>query len=235
MEEGRKVWLKRLSGVSFVLIIIFIASYSHSTESIVQKMDVDENYLVKLEPGEQATIELSKIGYYIAIRYDVAGEEEKSELKITDSEGVEVEGRAPGIIESNNKRPNADGNLVYLPVRVFEINDNADYNIINQGNTTLWLIDDLKIQSSLLSDGWIMASMVSCCLGFPLGIFTIVLGLISWKRKSNNPEKKIIFQENVMTTDELFKKYNSTTEIEDEIPAPFVEPNDNWEEWDDGE
>ena len=243
VKEGRKLlmsrltgisWMKRLSGISLVLIIIFVASYSHSLETIVEKMDVDKNHLVKLEAGEQATIELSKIGYYMAIRYDVIGEEEKSELKLTDSKGVEIEGREPGIIESY-KRTDSNGNPVYLTVRVFEINNNGDYNLINQGNTTLWLVDVLEVQSSLYSDGWIMASMISFCLGLPLGLFTLILGLITWKRKKNSPEKKIVFQENIMTTDELFKKQNSAVEIEENIPAPFVVPSDKWENWDDGE
>jgi hypothetical protein len=255
VEESGKLWVKRLSGISLVLIIIFVASYSHSTESIVEKMDVDRNHLVKLEAGEQATVELSKVGYYIAIRHEGDSEDEKPELKLTDSEGTEIEGRSPGIIESNNKRPDSQGKLIYIPIRVFEINNNGNYNLINQGNTTLWLVDDLEVQSSLMSDRWIMTSMISCCLGFPLGIFSLIMGLILWRRNSRSSEQKITLQENIMTTDELFKKHNSIVETKEEnldqksiyveddqneineekVPAPFVATSNKWEEWDDGE
>ena len=255
MEENGKLWVKRLSGISLVLIIIFVASYSHSTESIVEKMDVDRNHLVKLEAGEQATVELSKVGYYVAIRQEGDSEDEKPELKLTDSEGAEIEGRSLGIIESNNKRPDSQGKLIYIPIRVFEININGNYNLINQGNTTLWLVDDLEVQSSLMSDRWIMASMISCCLGFPLGIFSLLMGLILWRRNNRSSEQKIILQENIMTTDELFKKHNSIVETKEEnldhksiyakddqdeineekVPAPFVATSNKWEEWDGGE
>ena len=255
MEENGKLWVKRLSGISLVLIIIFVASYSQSTESIVEKMDVDRNHLVKLEAGEQATVELSKVGYYVAIRHEGESKDEKPELKLTDSEGAEIEGRSLGIIESNNKRPDSQGKLIYIPIRVFEINYDGNYNLINQGNTTLWLVDDLEVQSSLMSDRWIMTSMISCCLGFPLGIFSLIMGLILWRRNSRSSEQKITLQENIMTTDELFKKHNSIVETKDEIldhksiyaeedreeineekvPAPFVATSNKWEEWDGGE
>jgi hypothetical protein len=125
--------------------------------------------------------------------------------------------------------------LVYVPVRVFEITNDAEYNLINEGNTTLWLVNDLDIQSSLLSDEWIIVSMLSCCLGFPMGIITLIVGLILWRRKKLSPGKEIILQGNIMTTDELFKKHNSIPEEEEIVPPPFVEPSDKWEDWDGGE
>jgi hypothetical protein len=46
------------------------------------------------------------------------------------------------------------------------------------------------------------------------------MGLILWRRKDKSPEKEIIIQQNIMTTDELFKKHNS---IEgDQVANPFM-------------
>ena len=98
--------------------------------------------------------------------------------------------------------------------------------------------------------------MISCCLGFPLGLFTLIMGLFFWLRKDKHPQKLII-REEIMTTDEVFKKYNSTTEKS--VPDPFLEIEDalsgeeisekaknleqenieqgseTWKNWDDGE
>ena len=220
MEARAKLWIKRLTAISLVLILVFVASYWKSTENIIDKMDIDneENYIIKLEAGEQGNVDLSTIGYYMALRID--GNDSSPELKLTDIEGVEIEGQKPGLIESINKRPDSQGNLIYDPIRVFEIRDDGEYSIVNEGNTTLWLIDDFKIQSSLLSDGWILISMISCCLGFPLGIITLIGALILWRRGKRLPEKNIIIRENIMTTDELFKKNN--LDGEKEIPEPFI-------------
>ena len=224
MEGRGKIWVKRFTGVSLFLIIIFIASWSQSTESIVEKMNVDENHIIKLESGEQGSLELSKIGYYIAFRFNENGSQIEPELRMTDMEGNNIEGREPGFIESNNKRPDSSGKIVYVPVRVFDIPNDAEYILINDGNTTLWLIDELDIQASLFSDWWVVVSMISCFLGFPMAIITLIVGLILWRRKDRSPEKEIIIQQNIMTTDELFKKHNS---IEgNQVPNPFMK-NEN--------
>ena len=224
MEGRGKIWVKRFTGVSLFLIIIFVASWSQSTESIVEKMDVDENHIIKLESGEQGSLELSKIGYYIAFRFNENGSQIEPELRMTDMEGNSIEGREPGLIESNNKRPNASGKIVYIPVRVFEIQNDAEYILINEGNNTLWLIDELDIQASLFSDWWVVVSMISCFLGFPMAIITLIAGLILWRRKDKSPGKEIIIQQNIMTTDELFKIHNS---IEgNQVPNPFIK-NEN--------
>ena len=62
--------------------------------------------------------------------------------------------------------------------------------------------------------------MISCFLGFPMAIITLIVGLILWRRKDKSPEKEIIIQQNIMTTDELFKKHNS---IEgNQVANPFI-------------
>ena len=111
-----------------------------------------------------------------------------------------------------------------IPVIIFEVPSDAEYVFHNQGNNSLWVLDDIEIQSSLISDQIILVSMFSCCLGFPLGIIALIGWLVVWRTKNKSPQKLIV-NEQIMTTDQLFKQYNAKSEksmIEnDEVPAPF--------------
>ena len=120
-----------------------------------------------------------------------------------------------------NKRPDLSGNLVFVPVIVFEVSGDGEYIFHNQGNNTLWVLDDLKIQSSLISDEIILISMISCCFGFPLGIIALIGWFVVWRKKDKKLQK-IIVKEEIMTTDQLFKQYNSAAE-NDRVPAPFLD------------
>ena len=201
MKEGAKLWLKRLTGVSIVLILIFVGTYSESTDRIIQRMNVEENNLLQLEGGENGIVELDKVRLYTVVRLS----DNELDVKLTNENGEEINGYEPNAFEKLNKKPNSDGDMVYFPVMIFEVSENSEYNLINEGNTTLWLIDDFEIQSGLFSDNIIMLSMISCCLGFPLGLFTLIMGLFFWLRKDKHPQKLII-REEILTTDEVFKK-----------------------------
>jgi hypothetical protein len=63
--------------------------------------------------------------------------------------------------------------------------------------------------------------MISCCFGFPLGIIALIGWFVVW-RKKDKKSQKIIVKEEIMTTDQLFKQYNSATE-NDRVPAPFLD------------
>ena len=139
---------------------------------------------------------------------------------MVNQEGEEIDGVVPNSLEKMNKRPDSSGKLVYVPVMIFDVPENAEYQIINEGNNTLWILDDLEIQSSLISDTTILISMLSCCLGFPLGIIALIGGLFIWRRK-NRPQQKLSIREEIMTTDQLFKQYNS--DVKEDVPAPFVD------------
>jgi len=219
MKGGARVWIKRLTGLSIVLILVFVGTYGESTDRIIEKMNVEENNLLELDGGEEENIELKKIGFYTVVALE-DNELLENEIKLIDQEGQEIIGIVPNSIEKMNKRPNSNGELVYVPILIFDVPNNAEYQLINEGNNTLWILDDLKIQSSLISDNMIIISMVSCCFGFPLGMIALIGGLVIWKRK-NKPQQKMIIREEIPTTDQLFKQYNSTAD--DEIPSPFVD------------
>ena len=219
MMSGAKVWVKRLTGLSIILILIFVATYSDSTDKIIERMNVEENNLLELEGGAEEAVELEKLGLYTVVTLE-GKELLENEIKLVNQEGEEIEGVVPNSLEKMNKRPDASGKLVYVPVMIFDVPENAEYQLLNEGNNTLWILDDLEIQSSLISDTTILVSMLSCCLGFPLGIIALIGGLLVW-RKKNKPQQKLLIREEIMTTDQLFKQYNST--VKEDVPAPFVD------------
>ena len=57
MKSGAKLWVKRLSGLSVILILVFIGTYGESTDKIIQIMNVEENNLLELESGEEGAIQ----------------------------------------------------------------------------------------------------------------------------------------------------------------------------------
>ena len=225
MKSGAKLWVKRLSGLSIILILVFIGTYGESTDKIVQIMNVEENNLLELESDEEGAIQLEEIRFYTVVTLE-GNEIEEYEVKLIDREGQEISGYEPSSIEKINKRPDSSGKLVFVPIIIFEVPNNAEYIFHNQGNNTLWVLDDIEIQSSLISEQIILISMFSCCLGFPLGIIALIGWLVVWRRKDKSPQKLIV-SEQIMTTDQLFKQYNAASEksmIEsDDVPAPFAE------------
>ena len=225
MKSGAKLWVKRLSGLSVILILVFVGTYGESSDKIVQIMNVEENNLLELESGEEGAIQLEKIRFYTVVTLE-GNEIEEYEVKLIDQDGLEISGYEPSSIEKINKRPDSSGKLVFVPIIIFEVPNDAEYIFHNQGNNTLWVLDDIEIQSSLISEQIILISMFSCCLGFPLGVIALIGWLVVWRRKDKLPQKLIV-SEQIMTTDQLFKQYNATLEksmIEnDDVPAPFAE------------
>lgn len=223
MKSGAKLWIKRLSGLSIILILVFIGTYGESTDKIVQIMNVEENNLLELESGQEDAIQLEKIRFYTVVTLE-GNEIKEYEVKLIDQDGQEISGYEPSSIEKMNKRPDSSGKLVFIPVIIFEVPSDGEYVFHNQGNNSLWVLDDIEIQSSLISDQIILVSMFSCCLGFPLGIIALIGWLVVWRTKNKSPQKLIV-NEQIMTTDQLFKQYNAKSEksmIEnDEVPAPF--------------
>ena len=223
MKSGAKLWVKRLSGLSVILILVFIGTYGESTDKIIQIMNVEENNLLELESGEEGAIQLEKIRFYTVVTLE-GNEIKEYEVKLIDQDGQEISGYEPSSIEKMNKRPDSSGKLVFVPIIIFEVPSDTEYVFHNQGNNSLWVLDDIEIQSSLISDQIILVSMFSCCLGFPLGIIALIGWLVVWRTKNKSPQKLIV-NEQIMTTDQLFKQYNAKSEksmIEnDEVPAPF--------------
>ena len=225
MKGRANVWVKRLSGLSIILILVFVGTYGDSTDKIIEIMDAEENNLLELESGQEGAVQLEKIRFYTIVSLE-GNEIKENEVKLFNQEGEEIIGKSLSSIEKMNKRPDGNGKLVFIPVIIFEVSENTEYIFQNQGNNTLWVLDDLEILSSLISDEIILISMISCCFGFPLGIISLIGWLVIWRRKAK-PSEKLILKQEVITTDQLFKQYNSTdknSSVENEkIPAPFLD------------
>jgi hypothetical protein len=225
MKGGANMWVKRLSGLSIILILVFVGTYGDSTDKIIEIMDAEENNLLELESGQEGAVQLEKIRFYTIVSLE-GNEIKENEVKLFNQEGEEIIGKSLSSIEKMNKRPDGNGELVFIPVIIFEVSENTEYIFQNQGNDTLWVLDDLEIQSSLISDDIILISMISCCFGFPLGIISLIGWLVIWRRKAK-PSEKLILKQEVITTDQLFKQYNSTDENSsvnnEKVPAPFLD------------
>ena len=219
MESRARVWIKRLFGLSIVLILVFIVTYGDSTDRIIEKMNVEENNLLQLESEETGNVELKKLGLYTIVTNE-SNDFKIEQIKLFNQENEEIDGVITNSFERMNKRPNINGKLVYIPVLIFDVPEDGEYQLVNEGNNSIWILDDLEVQSSLISDSTILISMVSCCFGFPIGIISLIGGLIIWRR-GNKPKQKLLIDDEIMTTDELFKQYNSSPE--NKVPAPFVD------------
>ena len=147
--------------------------------------------LLELESGEEGTAQLEKIRFYTVVSLE-GNEINENEVKLFDQDGGEIIGTSLSSIEKMNKRPDSSGDLVFVPVITFEVSGDAEYIFHNQGNNTLWVLDDIKIQSSLISDEIILISMISCCLGFPLGIIALIGWFVVWRKKDKKSQKIII-------------------------------------------
>ena len=110
MKSGAKLWVKRLSGLSIILILVFIGTYGESTDKIVQIMNVEENNLLELESDEEGAIQLEEIRFYTVVTLE-GNEIEEYEVKLIDREGQEISGYEPSSIEKINKRPEISGLL----------------------------------------------------------------------------------------------------------------------------
>ena len=86
MKGGARVWIKRLTGLSIVLILVFVGTYGESTDRIIEKMNVEENNLLELDGGEEENIELKKIGFYTVVALE-DNELLENEIKLIDQEG----------------------------------------------------------------------------------------------------------------------------------------------------
>ena len=86
MKSGAKVWIKRLTGLSIILILVFVATYGDSTDKIIEKMNVEENNLLELEGGAEGYVELETIGLYTIVTLE-NNELLENEIKLIDQEG----------------------------------------------------------------------------------------------------------------------------------------------------
>ena len=238
-------WAKRLSGASFLLLLIGVVSYYNAMPAMFDELDPAQQHLLELEAGESGEITLYSLGEYVALRV-TDGDSRTAELRLVNISGTEESGTPP--TGSHVERPGEDG-TIYAPVRVFGSAQAGDYTLYNDGNSTLWFVDDISAQNALFGNSWFVLMFFGCCLGIPLGVVALILALVGRRRVGKAGDPVVMSKEGRLpTTDELYRQYRGLPEAEGEskIADPFpgqtkvTEESQqaagdlNWRGWDDG-
>lgn len=239
------LWAKRLSGASLLLVLIGVVSYYNAMPVMSDELDPAQRHLLELEAGESEEVTLELFGEYVALRV-TEGDSQTAELRLIDAIGSEESGSAPTGLDVD--RPGEDGTL-YAPVRVFRSAQAGDYTLHNDGNTTLWFVDDVSAQKALFGSGWFVMMFFGCCLGLPLGVIALILALAGRGQRKKSGGPVVMSKEGRLpTTDELYRQYRGLPEVEEEesIADPFpgqttvgeeshqTEGDRDWQGWDEG-
>lgn len=224
------------SGVSFALLVAFILFMPDGMEEMGSILDPEKQNVVRLEAGESAAIDLVDSHYYVALRVVGDGDDPSADLRLVDDGGeMEIEGGAPGwddidrLIDENGP--------TYRPVRIFIVPDSASYTIHNEGDSTLWLVDDYASEIEIISNPTILAMFGSCCFSLIAGLIAIIFATLAFRSRSKAPKQQVsgvVIEGRVMTTDELFRAQQQNESGADDagiaqvqrqssnVPDPFV-------------
>ena len=224
------------SGVSFALLVAFILFMPDGMEEMGSILDPEKKNVVRLEAGESAAIDLVDNHYYAALRVVENGDDPSADLRLVDDGGeTEIEGDAPGWLHTD--RLIEENGPTYRPIRAFIIPDSASYTLHNEGDSTLWLVDDYASEMEIISNLTILAMFGSCCFSLIAGLIAIIFATLAFRSRSKAPKQQVsgvVIEGRVMTTDELFRAQQQTESGADEagiaqaqrpssnIPDPFV-------------
>ena len=224
------------SGVSFALLVAFILFMPDGMEEMGSILDPEKENVVRLEAGESAAIDLVDSHYYAALRVVGNGDDPSADLRLVDDGGeMEIEGGAPGWLDTD--RLIEENGPTYRPIRIFIVPDSASYTLHNEGDSTLWLVDDYTSQIEIISNPTILAMFGSCCFSLIAGLIAIIFATLAFRSRSKAPKQQVsgvIIEGRVMTTDELFRAQQQNDSSADEVgiaqvqrqssnvPDPFV-------------
>ena len=228
---------KWLTAISIIFLLMGTLAYFYAENEMIEILDPENNNLVELAPNSSQSVELEKMGMYVALRMDKNNG--LAELKLINSSGKEIEGRDAAWYDF--PRTGVDG-TIYETVKVYENPENEQYILYNEGNTTLWLIDETSNQIEMFSNPSFIALTCGFCFGIPLAIIGLFILIIGWRRKKNARKKSISNDFYVDQKNENIKIIMDT----EKVPDPFiksgleisnnVKSSDNkdnfWEDWD---
>ena len=242
MSARRRKWARIATASSAVLLLVAAVSLWQVSPELLDSYDPEANNLVKLGPGESITFRIEESSMVSALRVSDGGTPD-SELTLLDSEGSEVEGRGPGLRDTN--RLGSDESTIYSPVRVFESLD-GNYTLQNHGDSDLWLVDDEVSANKLLGNIWMYLFYIGCCIGSPLGLVGVVLAIMVWTDKRKMPDQFVIIDNGSVILDEI-QNGGPVVSSSESAPNPFTvaevktsektqeEPVDEtWKRWDEG-
>jgi len=240
MAGGRRRWAIRSTGSSFILLVVAIIALIQIYPSLA--FDKDE-YVVKLEPGESANFELEDGTILTALRVN-EGSNPPDALRLEDSNGSELPGRAPGLYDAD--RPGLDEQTIYSPVRVFDNMEIGTYTLHNDDESSvLWVVDDGAMIDEVYKDPWLYLFYIGCCLGMPVGLVGLILAVMVWTDKRKLPDQFVLTNDGRVVISEMDGIELVQEQLAD-VPGPFVdstteeiedrpkESDKRWIEWDDG-
>ena len=228
------------SGVSIALFVAFILVMPEAMDEMGSVLDPEKQNVARLESGESAAIDLLDSHYYVALRVVEDGADPSADLRLVDEDGeTEIEGDAPHFLHTD--RLIEENGPTYRPVRAFIVQDSASYTLHNEGDSTLWLVDDYTSQIEIISNPTILAMFGSCCFSLIAGLISIIFATLAFRSRSKAPKQEvrgIVIEGRVMTTDELYRTQQKTESGSDEngiaqaqrpssnVPDPFVGQSD---------
>lgn len=204
---------------SFLLLLAGAIGIAFIDNEDFEFYDPDVTNLTKLSPESSESIYLESTKIYVALRIDDGIS--NASLKLINNSGDEYEGRSANWLDL--PRTGID-NTVYMTVRVFEISSEGDYILFNEGNNTLWFVDETANQFEIFNESYILLVSLSCCMGIPIGFIALFLGIVGWRKEKKNINLIIDNQSGT----ELEYRENEIRIITDEerIPEPFIEKKD---------
>ena len=241
---SQSVWPKRLLIAGAIILGISIAALASVWPSWMATLDPDENHLLKLDGGENQTVNLSKDSSYIMFRLDNGAH---NCTIIEDATGTEVTIGSPSWLQSD--REGIDGEWYYA-VGTFIPDESGLHDVQNNGGEedVLWVVDEMDLASN--SDS---TYITGGCLGIILGgcLLPIAFGLWMSGRKKSAKAGLVMqtangvmipiaptddsVQQRVPTTDEVWRSVHGGEVLdltiqqqprENEIPAPFADRPD---------
>jgi len=229
------------SGVSFALLVACILFIPDGMDEMESILDPEKQNVVRLEAGESAAIDLVDSHYYVALRVVGDDDDPSADLRLVDDGGeTEIEGDTPHEILHADRLIDENG-PTYRPIRTFIVPDSASYTLHNEGDSTLWLVDDYASQIEIISNPTILAMFGTCCFGLIAGLIGIIFAILAFRGRSKAPKQEvrgIVIEGRVMTTDELYRTQQKTESGADEngiaqaqrlssnVPDPFVGQSD---------
>ncbi|MFL2956401.1 MAG: hypothetical protein CND29_03145 [Marine Group II euryarchaeote MED-G36] len=252
-------WAKWAAATSFVLLLMFLASFGPAMDKMLPLLDPEQENVAKLEEGGSISVELTDTRYYVILRVVEDGVNPAPEVRLVDSDGEEIQGSAPTSLHVDRELD--AGGPKYRPVLVYYPKNTANYTIHNDGDNTLWLVDDAAAESEMLRNPIVLFMGSTCCFGFIIGLLAIIFAIISTRQKPRNKEKVVsglVIDGRVMTTDELYRiqkgeEVSASSFAQEKVADPFVSSDTvpakqkiiqqdldsgineaEWKEWDQG-
>ena len=252
MTGKRRRWARWATGSSFLLLVVAVVSLVQVYPTLINTFDPESNYVVKMGPGGEGEFTVEEATLLTALRVS-GGEGPEADLRLFDHSGNEIEGRAPGFLDSD--RPGSDSETFYAPVRMFDGVGPGAYTLHNDAESSqLWLVDDGDLAAQIDGNLWLYMFYIGCCLGLPLGLVGLLLVVMVWSDKRKAPDQYVVIQDgSVILTDVDSIQTMQTREggmldtgVDDGIPAPFVDEGasvreedsegdeQGWKKWDEG-